>query len=54
MREVYGMTSGLVKWVDRSRNSSGEDGILDHGSFMGENGRMKLTLNCESIGIKRD
>lgn len=24
------MTSGLVKWVDRSRNSSGEDGILDH------------------------
>jgi len=24
------MTSGLVKWDDRSRNSSGEDGILDH------------------------
>lgn len=24
------MTSGLVKWVDRSRNSRGEDGILDH------------------------
>jgi hypothetical protein len=25
------MTSGLVKWDDRSRNSRGEDGILDHG-----------------------
>jgi len=24
------MTLGLVKWVDRSRNSSSEDGILDH------------------------
>lgn len=23
------MTSGLVKWDDRSRNSRGEDGILD-------------------------
>ena len=31
MREVYGMTSGLVKWDDRSRNSRGEDGILDQG-----------------------
>lgn len=28
------MTSGLVKWVDRSRNSSGEDGILGHESFI--------------------
>ena len=28
------MASGLVKWDDRSRNSSGEDGILDHGSQM--------------------
>lgn len=28
------MASGLVKWDDRSRNSSGEDGILDHGSWM--------------------
>lgn len=25
------MTSERVKSVDRSRNSSGEDGILDHG-----------------------
>jgi hypothetical protein len=30
VREVYGITSGLVKWDDRSWNSSGEDGILDH------------------------
>lgn len=29
------MTSGLVKWVDRSRNSSGEDGILDHNRYSG-------------------
>lgn len=28
-REVYGMALGLVKWDDRSRNSGGEDGILD-------------------------
>lgn len=64
MREVYGMTSGLVKWDDRSRNSRGEDGILDHGwvemgsHFQDEKSRkldpMKLTLNCESIGSKRD
>ena len=31
------MTSGLVKWDDRSRNSRGEDGILDlEGFSMGE------------------
>lgn len=29
MREGFGMTSGLVKWDDRSRNSRSEDGILD-------------------------
>jgi hypothetical protein len=52
VREVYGMTSGLVKWDDRSRNSRGEDGILDQGGVKKDT--MKLTLNCESIGRKRD
>ena len=55
MREVYGMASGLVKWDDRSRNSRGEDGILDQKGFPnGERESQKLTLNCESIGSKRD
>lgn len=52
MREVYGMASGLVKWDDRSRNSRGEDGILDQGCKQAVH--PKLTLNCESIGSKRD
>lgn len=55
------MTSGLVKWDDRSRNTRGEDGILEQkrrklqnqGSSESET-REKLTLNCESIGSKRD
>jgi hypothetical protein len=55
VRGVYGMASGLVKWDDRSRNSRGEDGILDHGFvFKGEEADRKLTLNNESIGIKGD
>jgi hypothetical protein len=52
VREVYGMTSGLVKWDDRSWNSRGEDGILDQEKD--ERSQEKLTLNCESIGSIRD
>ena len=49
------MTSGLVKWDDRSRNSRGEDGILDQKGFRDEGRKpVELTLNCESIGSKRD
>jgi len=53
VREVYGMTSGLVKWDDRSRNDRGEDGILDQKGNR-EDGTEKLTLNSEGIGSKRD
>lgn len=51
--EEYGMASGLVKWDDRGRNSRGEDDILDlkHGKKVS---KQELTLNCESIGSKRD
>ena len=48
------MTSGLVKWDDRSRNSRGEDGILDQKARKEKEFALKLTLNCESIGSKRD
>jgi hypothetical protein len=46
------MTSGLVKWDDRSRNSRGEDGILDQKGRdphtpRGPKGRLEVETDAE-------
>ena len=51
MREVYGISKGLVKWVDLRENNRGEGGILDQ---IGTKGKKILTLNNESVGSKGD
>ena len=38
MREVYGISKGLVKWVDLRENNRGEGGILDQ---IGTKGKRK-------------
>lgn len=45
------MTSGLVKWDDRSRNSRGEDGILDQ--KRGEN-PLTRRRSASRFGVETD
>jgi len=51
------MTSGLVKWDDRSRNSRGEDGILDQegdqdGSRISKKTDAELRKHREQKGLE--